>query len=171
MKNIFLALVFGAVLASQAQAADFRIGIVDTERILRESAQALAAQKKIDKEFSVRDQEIKQLAGELKDAQEELDKDRSKLSDSSRRIKEREIANLNLQLQTRQREFREDLSLRQNEELAQILAKADKAIRAIAESEQYDVILQEAVYRNPRVDITDKVLKYLEGEPLSGAGK
>ncbi|GAB5605638.1 OmpH/Skp family outer membrane protein [Sideroxyarcus sp. TK5] len=171
MKSIFLALVFGAVLASQAQAADFRIGIVDTERILRESAQALAAQKKIDKEFSVRDQEIKQLAGELKDAQEELDKDRSKLSDSSRRIKEREIANLNLQLQTRQREFREDLSLRQNEELAQILAKADKAIRAIAESEQYDVILQEAVYRNPRVDITDKVLKYLEGEPLSGAGK
>jgi outer membrane protein len=171
MKSIFLALVFGAVLASQAQAADFRIGIVDTERILRESAQALAAQKKIDKEFSVRDQEIKQLAGELKDAQEELDKNRSKLSDSSRRIKEREIANLNLQLQTRQREFREDLSLRQNEELAQILAKADKAIRTIAESEQYDVILQEAVYRNPRVDITDKVLKYLEGEPLSGAGK
>lgn len=93
------------------------------------------------------------------------------MSDSSRRIKEREIANLNLQLQTRQREFREDLSLRQNEELAQILAKADKAIRAIAESEQYDVILQEAVYRNPRVDITDKVLKYLEGEPLSASGK
>jgi len=171
MKNIFFAVFFGALIAANAQAGDFRIGIVDTERILRESAQALAAQKKIDKEFAVRDQEIKKLAGEIKDAQEEMDKNRSKMSDSSRRIKEREIANLNLQLQTRQREFREDLSLRQNEELAQILAKADKAIRAIAESEQYDVILQEAVYRNPRVDITDKVLKYLEGEPLSESGK
>ncbi|MDD2701066.1 MAG: OmpH family outer membrane protein [Sideroxydans sp.] len=171
MKNIFYAVIFGTILASNVQAGDFRIGIVDTERILRESAQALAAQKKIDKEFAVRDQEIKKLAGEIKDAQEDLDKNRSKMSDSSRRIKEREIANLNLQLQTRQREFREDLSLRQNEELAQILAKADKAIRAIAEGEQYDVILQEAVYRNPRVDITDKVLKYLEGEPLSESGK
>ncbi|MFH2134449.1 MAG: OmpH family outer membrane protein [Pseudomonadota bacterium] len=171
MKNIFVAFVFGALIAANVQAGDFRIGIVDTERILRESAQALAAQKKIDKEFSVRDQEIKNLASEIRDAQTELDKGRSKMSDSSRRIKEREIANLNLQLQTRQREFREDLSLRQNEELAQILAKADKAIRAIAQSERYDVILQEAVYRDPRVDITDKVLKYLEGEPLSDSGK
>ncbi len=171
MKNIFFAIVFGALIASNAQAGDFRIGIVDTERILRESAQALYAQKKIDKEFAVRDQEIKRLAGEIKDTQSDLEKNSSKLSDSSRRIKERELANLNLMLQTRQREFREDLSLRQNEELAQILAKADKAIRAIAESEQYDVILQEAVYRNPRVDITDKVLKYMEGEPLSESGK
>ncbi len=171
MKNIFVTFICGMALAVSASAADFRIGIVDTERILRESVQALAAQKKIDKEFAVRDQEIKRLAGELKDAQDDLEKSRSKLSDSSRRIKEREIANLNLMLQTRQREFREDLSLRQNEELAQILAKADKAIRAIAESEQYDVILQEAVYRNPRVDITDRVLKYLEGEPLSATGK
>jgi outer membrane protein len=170
MKNTIVAIVFGALSVCAAHAADFRIGIVDTERILRESAQAIHAQKKIDKEFAVRDQEIKKLAGELKDAQEDLDENRGKLSDSSRRIKEREIANLNLQLQTRQREFREDLSLRQNEELAQILAKADKAIRAIAESEQFDVILQEAVYRNPRVDITDKVLKYLEGEPLSDKG-
>lgn len=171
MKSIFVAFVFGVIIAANVQAGDFRIGIVDTERILRESAQALAAQKKIDKEFSVRDQEIKTLAAEIRDAQEALDKERGKMSDSSRRIKEREIANLNLQLQTRQREFREDLSLRQNEELAQILAKADKAIRAIAQSERYDVILQEAVYRDPRVDITDKVLKYLEGEPLSESGK
>lgn len=170
MKNTITATVFVGLFACVAQAEDFRIGIVDTERILRESAQAIHAQKKIDKEFAVREQEIKKLAGQLKDAQEDLDENRGKLSDSSRRIKEREIANLKLQLQTRQREFREDLSLRQNEELAQILAKADKAIRAIAESEQYDLILQEAVYRNPRVDITDKVLKYLEGEPLSYKG-
>jgi outer membrane protein len=81
-----------------------------------------------------------------------------------RRFKERELANLNLNLQTMQREFREDLNLRKNEELAVVLAHADKAIRAIAEREEYDVILQEAVYRNPKVDITDKVLKYLSTE-------
>ncbi len=171
MKRVIGTVVLLVSCLALAEAADFRIGIVDTERILRESNQAVRAEKKIEKEFSVRDQEIKKLIKQAKDAQDSLDKDSSKLSDSSKRLKEREIANLNLQLQTEQREFREDLTLRKNEELAQVLARADKAIKAIAESEGYDVILQEAVYRNPKVDITDKVLKYLDDEPTEGSGK
>lgn len=171
MNRICWAFMFGIVIACNVQAADFRIGFVDTERILRESEQALAAQKALDKEFAARNLEIKQLAEKIKDMQQKTEGDRDQLSESLRRVREREIANLNLQLQTLQREFREDLSLRQNEELAQILARADKAIRAIAESEQYDVILQEAVYRNPRIDITDKVLKFMEGESLPASGQ
>jgi outer membrane protein len=169
MKKIISSVILLASCMAIAQAAEFRIGFVDTERILRESEQAVRAEKKIEKEFAVRDQEIKKLTKQIKDQQTTLDKEGSKLSDSSRRIKERELANLNLQLQTQQREFREDLNLRKNEELAQVLAKADKAIRAIAQSEEYDVILQEAVYRNPKVDITDKVLKYLADEPAEGS--
>jgi outer membrane protein len=68
---------------------------------------------------------------------------------------------MNVNLQRLQRAFREDLNLRKNEELALVLARADKAIQAIAASDQYDLILQEAVYRNPKIDITDKVLEYL----------
>ncbi len=163
-------ILFASCLVT-AQAADVRIGIVDTERVLRESEQAIRAEKKIEKEFAVRDQEIKKLIKQIKEQQDSLEKESSKLSDSTKRIRERELANLNLQLQTQQREFREDLNLRKNEELAQVLARADKAIKAIAESEEYDIILQEAVYRNPRVDITDKVLKYLADEPAEDSGK
>lgn len=159
------------MMAGAVQAADFRIGFVDTERILRESEQAIQAEKKIEKEFAVRDQEIKKLAKQQREAQEELEKEGGKLSESNKRLKEREVANLTLQLQTRQREFREDLNLRKNEELARLLARADKAIKAIAESEGYDVILQEAVYRNPKVDITDKVLKYLENDTDENGGR
>jgi outer membrane protein len=150
---------------TQASAGDFKIGVVDTERILRESDQAVRAEKKIEKEFATRDQEIKKLTKQSKDLQSSLEKEGSNMSDNVRRGKERELANLNLTLQTMQREFREDLNLRKNEELAVVLARADKAIRQIAESEGYDVILQEAVYRNPKVDITDRVLKYLAAEP------
>lgn len=149
---------------AQADAEGFRIGVVDTERILRESEQAIRAKKKIEREFAARDQEIKKQIKLGKELQETLEKDGSTMSDSVRRFKERELANLNLNLQTMQREYREDLSLRQNEELTVVLARADKAIRAIAESEEYDVILQEVIYRHPRVDITDKVLKYLSTE-------
>jgi outer membrane protein len=150
-----------ALFVTQAVAADFRIGVVDTERILRESAPALKAEKKIEKEFAARDQEIKNISQQAKDIQTLLNKEGMTLPDADRRNKERELDNLNVNLQRLQREFREDLNLRKNEELVVVLGLANKAIQQIAESEKYDLVLQEAVYRNPKIDITDKVIKFL----------
>lgn len=161
MKACMLAVLLGAGVA---QAADFRVGVVDRERILLESAPAIRAEKKIEKEFSGRDQEIKKLMKQAKELQALLEKDGGKLSDADHRNKERELAAMNANLQRVQREFSEDLNLRKNEELATVLEQANKAIQAIAETENYDLILQEAVYRNPRIDITDKVIKHLAGE-------
>lgn len=153
-----------ALSVTQAVAADFRIGVVDTERILRESVPALKAEKKIEKEFASRDQEIQKLAQQVKEIQVFLEKEGVTLPDAEHRNKERELANLNVNLQRMQREFREDLNLRKNEELVIVLERANKAIQAIAEADKYDLILQEAVYRNPKIDITEKVLKHLAGE-------
>ena len=152
------------VVFSQALAADFRIGVVDTERILRESVPALKAEKRIEKEFAVRDQEIKKMSQQVKEIQALLDKEGMTMPDAERRNKERELDSLNVNLQRAQREFREDLNLRKNEELVVVLGQANKAIQQIAESEKYDLVLQEAVYRNPKIDITEKVLKYLANE-------
>ncbi|HUW26118.1 MAG TPA: OmpH family outer membrane protein [Gallionella sp.] len=153
-----LALLLGAGVT---QAVDFSVGVVNTERILRESAPALKAEKKIEKEFSGRDQEIKKLMKQAKELQSFLEKDGRSLPDADRRNKERELNALNVNLQRMQREFREDLNLRKNEELAVVLELANKAIQAIAEAGKYDLILQEAVYRNPQIDITEKVIGYL----------
>jgi outer membrane protein len=146
---------------AQALAADFRVGIVNTERIMSESPPAVKAAKRIEKEFSARDQEIKKIAKQMKDIQTLVEKEGLTLSEAEKRNKERELANLNVNLQRMQRTFSEDLNLRKNEELASILEHANKAIQAIAEKEKYDLILQEAVYRNVNIDITDKVLKYM----------
>ena len=152
------------LMAGQVKAADFRIGVVDTERILRESVPAMKSEKKIEKEFAARDQEIKKVSQQIRDIQAFLDKEGMTLPDAERRNKERELDNLNVNLQRMQREFREDLNLRKNEELNIVLGLANKAILQIAESEKFDLILQEAVYRNPKIDITDKVLKFLATE-------
>ena len=152
------ALLFGM---AAAQAGDFKVGVVDTERILRESAPAMVAESKIEKEFSGRDADIKKLTRDAKELQADLEKENSKLTDTERRNKERELTAMNTDLQRMQREFREDLNLRKNEELAIVLEQANRAIQFIAESEKFDLILQEAVYRNPKIDITDKVIKYL----------
>ena len=156
--------IFLLAISSYAVAEDFRVGVVDTERILRESTHAVKAEKKIEKEFSPRDQEIKKLAKQMKDLQSLLEKEDVTLPEAERRNKERELANMNVNLQRLQREFSEDLNLRKNEELAVVLEQANKAIKAIADNEKYDLILQEAVYRNPNIDITEKVLKYLAAD-------
>lgn len=158
IKAGMLALSLGA---GMAQAADFKVGVVDTERVLRESAPAVRAEKRIETEFSGRDQEIKNLMKQAKELQASLEKEGGKLSDAAHRNKERELAAMNTNLQRLQREFREDLNLRKNEELAVVLELANKAVQAVAEAEKFDLILQEAVYRNPKIDITDKVLKQL----------
>jgi outer membrane protein len=168
MKNIIMMKIIAVVLsvsaASFVYANDLRIGVVDTERILRESVPAVQAEKKIEKEFEARDQEMKKVAKQVKEIQGYFEKEGMTLLDAEHRSKERELANLNVTLQRMQREFREDLNLRKNEELALVLARANKAIKAIAESEKYDLVLQESVYRNPKIDITDKVLQYLSAE-------
>jgi outer membrane protein len=152
--------VFFAVGAFAAE-AEPRIGFVNGQRVINEAPQAAKAKKKLEKEFEKRDQELQKLAKQLQTVQETLEKNGVTLSDSERRNKERELADLNREFQRRQREFREDLNLRQNEEMAVIYERVNKVIKQIAEAEKYDLILQEAVYVSPRLDITDRVIKAL----------
>ena len=164
MGQFFLAFF---LCAGSALAADFKVGVVDTERVLREAAPAIKAEKKIEKEFSGRDLEIKKLMKQAKDLQATLETEEGKLSDADHRNQERELSAMNVNLQRVQREFREDLNLRKNEELALVLELANKAIQTIAGEEKYDLILQEAVYRNPKIDITDLVIQRLSGDKSS----
>lgn len=144
-----------------AMAADSKIGFVNTERIFRESAPAVRASKKLEKEFAAREQEIQKLAKQFRDLQAHLEKETVTMSEGDRRNKERDLANLNRDLQRSQREFREDLNVRQNEERAAFQDRVNKAIGDLAEKEKFDLVLQEAVYVSTRIDITDKVLRAL----------
>lgn len=159
--TILAALMAGLLLAPAMAAAEMKIGFVNTDRVFREAGPAVKAQKKLEKEFAAREQELQKLAKQARDLQTKLEKDGVTMSESDRHAKERDLANLNREFQRQQREFREDLNLRRNEELASVQERANKVIMSIAESEKFDLILQEAVYASPRIDITDKVLKAL----------
>ena len=163
MNKILVGLAAAALMASSSlvAAADLKIGFVKLERIFKEAAPAVRAQKKIEKEFAARDQELQKLAKQARDMQASLEKDGVTMGESERRDKEQELARMNRDLQRMQRELREDLNLRKNEELAAVLERANKVIQQIAESEKFDLILQEAVYISPRIDITDRVIKAL----------
>lgn len=148
-------------LAAGASAAELKVGFVNTERVFREAGPALKAQKKLEKEFAAREQELQKMAKQAKELQTHLERDGVTISESERRNKERDLANLNRDFQRAQREFREDLNLRRNEELGAVHDRARKTIMEIAEKEKFDLVLEDAVYFSPRIDITDRVLKAL----------
>ncbi len=87
---------------------------------------------------------------------------------ASARRRQRQLVDQDRDFQRKRREFQEDLSARKNEELAQVLERANRVVKQVAEAEKYDVILQEAVYINPKHDITDKVIKALNACQISG---
>jgi outer membrane protein len=144
-----------------AQAQEVKVGFVSTERIFREATPAKSANAKIEQEFSKRDKELQDMGARLKAMADKLDKDGPVLSESDRARRQRELNDLDKDFQRRQREFREDLNQRRNEELATVLERTNRVIKQIAEAEKYDIVFQEAVYISPRIDITDKVLKAL----------
>ncbi|MGV3570340.1 MAG: OmpH family outer membrane protein [Ramlibacter sp.] len=157
-----LVLLLGALaLGASAQAQDFRVGFVNTDRIFREANSAKAAQSKLEQEFARREKELNDLGLALKTASEKFEREAPTLAESQRGQRQKALIDQDREFQRKRREFQEDLNARKNEELQQVLDRANRVVKQVAEAEKYDLILQEAVYINPRHDITDKVIKAL----------
>ena len=166
MKHTFprITVLLLAFAAAVAVAQDFKIGFVDVERIRRESAPAERASKQLEKEFAPRAQDLQRREAQVKTLQGQLEKDAMTMSESERRGKEQELSRMNVDFQRLQREYREDLNMRRNQELATLFERADRVIKQIADAEKFDLIVQEAVFRSPRIDITERVLKALAAD-------
>ena len=152
-----------ALMASTpfAAAQELKIGVVNSDRILRDSTPARAAMQKLEAEFSKRDRELQDLGARLKSSAERFEKDAPVMTETDRTRRQRELAEMDREFQRKQREFREDFNQRRNEELQGLLERTNRIIRQMAEQEKYDLIVQEAVYFNPRIDVTEKVLRAL----------
>ncbi|HSV34661.1 MAG TPA: OmpH family outer membrane protein [Ramlibacter sp.] len=155
-----LVFVLGA-LALVAQAQEFRVGFVNTDRIFREANTAKAAQAKLEQEFSRREKELNDLGTSLKGLSDKFEREAPTLSETQRAQRQKQLVDQDRDFQRKRREFQEDLNSRKNEELQQVLERANRVVKQVAEAEKYDVVLQEAVYINPKHDITDKVIKAL----------
>jgi outer membrane protein len=150
-----------ALATTPALAQELKLGYVNSERVLRDSAPAKAAQAKLEAEFGRRERELNDIRNRLKAAADKFEKDAPTLPESEKTRRQRELVDQERDLQRKQREFQEDLNQRKNEELAAVVERANRVIRQIFETEKYDAILQEVVFAGPRVDITDKVIRAL----------
>jgi outer membrane protein len=145
-----------------AQAQDFRVGFVNTDRIFREANMAKSAQSKLETEFARREKDLVTLGDTLRTTSEKFEREAPTLSEAQRNTRQRALVEQDRDFQRKRREFQEDLNNRKNEELQAVLERANRIVKQVAEAEKYDVVLQEAVYINPKHDITDRVIKALD---------
>jgi len=162
--TLLVALMVALPVSYVSASESVKIGYVNTQRIFRDAPTAVKAAKKIEAEFSRRDQELQGIAKQLQGLQQSLEKNAVTMTETDRRAKERELNELSREFQRKQREFREDLNLRQNEENAAIIEKANKAIKQLAEAEKFDLIVQDVVWASPKLDITEKIIKALAAD-------
>ncbi len=160
MKTFLLAVALVAASLT-ANAVEMKIGFVNTERVFREAAPAKRAQQKLEREFAARNAELGKIEKQGRDLQADLERENVTIPESQRREKERQLADISRNFQRLQREIREDLNLRRNEELASVQERATRVINQIAEQEKFDLIVQEAVFASSRIDITEKVIRAL----------
>ncbi len=160
-------LAFGALTSSMVSAQEFKIGFVNTDRIFREANTAKSAQVKLEQEFSKREKELVDLGNNIKTASDKFEREAPTLSETQRNLRQKQLMDQDRDFQRKRREFQEDLNTRKNEEQQVVIERANRAVKQVAEAEKYDVIFQEAVYINPKHDITEKVIRSLN----SSAGR
>lgn len=164
MGNLLKKLMFTGVfaLSLNAQAAELKVGYVQVDKILQEAPQTIESGKKLEREFSPRSQELERMSKQIKDLEAALDKEGLTISESDRRNKERDVQNIKIEFQRKQRELREDINLRKNEELGSLQERINKAVQSVSEADGYDLVVYSGVaYASKKIDITDKVLKLL----------
>jgi len=160
LKKIVIASLI--TFAMSVQAAELKVGYVQVDKILQEAPQTAESGKKLEKEFSPRSQELDRMAKQIKDLEAALDKDGLTITEADRRSKERDVQNIKTEFQRKQRELREDINLRKNEELGSLQDRINKAVQSVAKAENYDLVMYSGVaYAADKIDITDKVLKLL----------
>ena len=155
------ALVVIAAVSVSAGAEEFRAAFVNSDRVLREANTAKAAQAKLEQEFLKREKDLADQGNTLKAAADKFEREATTMAESQRVARQKVIVEQDRDFQRKRRELQEDASSRKNEELQQLLERANRVVKQVAEQEKYDVILDQALYINPKHDITDKVIKAL----------
>ena len=144
-----------------AQDSALRIGVINVDKVLNESNLAKQSNAKLEREFSKRQNDLRDIAQKIKVAAEKLDRDAAVMAEPERIRRQRELGDQDRELQRKQREYSEDLNMRNLEERSKLIEKTNIALKQIAEQRKFDLVIQDPVYATPKVDITDDIIKAL----------
>ncbi len=163
-KHLFLAalLALPAVVIPGGNASAEGMGYVDVRRLLDQAPQSQDKRSELQAEFAERNRELRGQIDLLKAREDELEKNGMLMTAEELENKSNELRRLQRQVSNAQREYNEDYTRRQDQELGKLEQIITEAVVAVAQREELDVVFQRVVYANPEIDLTDQVLDELK---------
>ncbi len=172
VQYIIVILALAAWAPQYAHAQSTRVAFVNVPKVLEQAPQAIAANKRLEKEFEPRNRALVDQRKELRDLEDRLAREGVTMSEAQLRKLERDIRDRKREIRRSQEDYREDLNIRRNDELRKLQKRVYDAIVALAKKEKYDLVVGDGViYAGDSIDITDKVLSVLEREFDEGSGR
>lgn len=163
LKALFVTVI--TTLSLNLSASELKVGYVQVDKILKEAPQTAESGKKLEIEFSPRSLELDKMKNQITAIESMLENESLTLTETDRRNKQRQVSNLKIEFQRKQRELREDINIRKNEELSILQDRINNAVKTVSEADGYDLVMYGGVaYASKKIDITDKVLKLLSGK-------
>jgi outer membrane protein len=159
-KLVFAVFLFFSIVLNVN--AEVKIGFVKVDQILKEAPQASESNKKLEAEFKVRTEKLKNEISDLNKKEKEYQKNNLTMSDSEKEKNQKKLQEARIDIQRSERELREDIDLRRREEISKLQNKVTKVIELIAKRDKYDLILYTGVaYASDKINMTPLVLKEL----------
>jgi outer membrane protein len=160
-----LAAVGGLCLAAQVQALDYKIGVVDPERVIEESPQYEAARQALQEEVADRERALREQQAKLDELKKNLERDAPLMSEEELARLQNDIRNRDRKVKYAKAEFQEDFALRQNELRTKLIAQVREVVQELAKEQKIDLIVSEGVvYFSERVDMSAQVIERLQSK-------
>ena len=162
LPKLALALIVAFPFAMPVAAQEVKIGVVNVPFLMDRAPQTKAAMEALQEEFAPRQREFAAKTKELEDLAARIQKDAAVMGQTEREAAEKELRELRREVTRLQNEFQEDLNLRQNEELGNLQRTLLAEVQNYAQAEGYDLVVGEALFVSPAVDITEEMLRAIE---------
>lgn len=157
---VLLSAIVSAGVASLAS-AQARIGVVDVQRLVRESPQGKAATEALNAEYGGKHKDIEKRATELQARADKFKKDEATMSEVQKAQVDKELTSGYRELQLRQSQFDDEYNAARQEAQEKLLGVLDEEVKIFAKAQGYDLILTDAAYANPTLDVTGSILQAL----------
>lgn len=163
--SVAIGILIGFMLAAlpvwAAKDAPVKIGIIDVQKILRESKAARNAQAVFVKDMEAKRAQLIAKEKEIQALDEELKNANARLSDESRKEKAERLAREVKEFRRLDADMGEELKKKDVELTQKLLGEVRRIVQSFAKSEKYTLILEKnaVAASDDAIDVTDRIIK------------
>lgn len=163
--SVFFVLLL-AVSGGVSTAADAKIGLIDTQKIMRESNAAKKARDILSKDLEAKRAQYKGEEDQARKLEEELKRDSQNMTPAARQEKAEKLEKEIKELGRLKSDLEEDFRRKDAELARKIIGEIGEIVKEFTKKEKYTVILEKRyiVAADDAIDITDKIIRLYDAK-------